>query len=29
MIHYKKDKYYKNIFLYKNVYGNYSLLGKN
>ncbi len=29
MIDLKKYQYYKNIFLYKNVYGNYSLYGKN
>ena len=29
MIHLKKYKYYKNIFLYKNVFGNYSINRKN
>ena len=29
MIHLKKDKYYKIIFLYKNVFGYYSITRKN
>ena len=29
MIHLKKYKYYKNIFSYKNVFGNYSINRKN